>query len=63
MGWAFLCGIRDTTESVITELFVMPAFRSQGLGSVLEGVSSDIARSTESTRLTVLLHEADVNVL
>ena len=63
MGWAYLCAHRDTTESVLMELFVMPVFRGQGLGSVLEGISCDFARSTGSIKMTVLLHEADGKVL
>lgn len=63
MGWGYLLELRDATVTELRELFVMPAFRRQGLGSVLEGVSSDLARSVGSRHIRVLIHEADAGVL
>ncbi|MCU1493234.1 MAG: hypothetical protein JWO62_998 [Acidimicrobiaceae bacterium] len=63
MGWAHVCHVRETDQSEIIELFVMPAFRHQGVGSVLEGVACDDARSMSSTKMTAYLHDSDAGVL
>lgn len=63
MGWAYVCHVRETDRSEIIELFVMPALRHQGLGSVLEGVACDDARSMGSTRMIADMHDSDAGVL
>jgi GNAT superfamily N-acetyltransferase len=63
MGWAFQCRIRDTSVCELRELFVMPAFRHQGIGSCLEGISCDRARAGGATEMRLIVHQADGGVL
>jgi GNAT superfamily N-acetyltransferase len=63
MGWAFQCHIRESTVSEIRELFVMPAFRGQGVGGCLEGVLCEMAEAMGSTEIRAIFHEADGGVL
>jgi GNAT superfamily N-acetyltransferase len=63
MGWTFLCHLRDTSISEIRELFVMPAFRGQGVGYCLEHVACRRARAAQSTILKAVIHQADGGIL
>jgi GNAT superfamily N-acetyltransferase len=62
MGWAFQCHLRDSTVSELRELFVIPAFRHQGIGSILEDVSCQLAQAMGSNEMKVIVHEADGGV-
>jgi len=63
LGWAYVFHLPGTpASSEIRELFVWPAFRRQGIGSLLEDVAASLARSRDSSSLRVLLHEADGQV-
>ena len=59
MGWAHVCHLHDAETSEIRELFVMPAFRKQGIGSCLEGMSCERALEWGSVEIRLLMHEAD----
>lgn len=59
MGWAHMAHLEDSTTSEIRELFVMPAFRHQGIGSFLEGFASERAALAGSKEMRLLMHEAD----
>ncbi|MGA2530724.1 MAG: hypothetical protein ABSG36_16405 [Acidimicrobiales bacterium] len=63
MGWAYQCHVRDTETSELRELFVMPAFRHQGIGSCLEGISCERAQAIGSTEMRLIVHQADGGVL
>lgn len=65
LGWVHVFHVPDADQSVtseIRELFVWPAFRRQGIGSLLEDVGASLARSRRSTLLRIYLHEADGHV-
>lgn len=64
LGWVHLFHPPDDggQRSEIRELFVWPAFRRQGIGSLLEDVAVSLARSRRSKTLRIFLHEADGHV-
>lgn len=62
MGWAFVYHAPEGgPSSEIRELFVMPAFRRIGVGQQLERQACDRAREWGSTRMELLLNEADAS--
>jgi GNAT superfamily N-acetyltransferase len=63
MGWAFLGHLQSEKISWLRELFVMPALRGQGVGSVLEGIFCQRAREMGSREARAIIHEADGGVL
>lgn len=61
IGWAHLHNLRGEQRavSILKEFFVWPAFRRQGLGTLLEHAVVDIAQQLSSGVLQVWLHQAD----
>jgi GNAT superfamily N-acetyltransferase len=59
LGWAFVCHDTDRRVSEIRELFVMPAFRHQGVGSCLEGVSAEQAEEYGSRDVHLVMNNSD----
>lgn len=62
LGWVFLFhppADGGAAISELRELFVWPPFRQQGIGSLLEDVSANVARARHSAGLRVFFHEAD----
>jgi len=59
LGWAFLCHDSDRRVSEIRELFVMPAFRHQGVGSLLEGISAEQAAEYGSREVHLVMNNGD----
>ena len=61
LGWAHLFHVRggEPPTSILKELFVWPWFRGQGYGTGLERFAVERARMARSTRMQILLHEAD----
>jgi GNAT superfamily N-acetyltransferase len=59
MGWAFMCASEEGRVSQIRELFVMPAFRKQGLGSYLEGIASQEASELGYEEIHIILNNCD----
>ncbi len=59
MGWAHLFHADYPEISEIRELFVMPAFRRQSVGAVLEGMCTESALRVGSVEIHLLMHEAD----
>jgi GNAT superfamily N-acetyltransferase len=64
LGWVHVFHWPDghAERSEIRELFVWPAFRRQGIGSLLEDVAASLARLRHSKTLWIFLHEADGHV-
>lgn len=63
LGWVYVFHLPGApASSEIRELFVWPAFRRQGIGTLLEDVAASLARSRDSSSLRALLHEADGHV-
>jgi GNAT superfamily N-acetyltransferase len=62
MGWAHVVHLTEQPKSRILELFVMPAFRGQGIGSCLEGMCTEDALSAESAEIELVLNEVDAVV-
>lgn len=65
LGWVHVFhppGGAQKATSEIRELFVWPAFRRQGIGSLLEDLAASLARSRNSSSLRTYLHEADGHV-
>src|SRR5215207_1540746 len=61
LGWAYLHHPREQEPyvSILKELFVWPAFRRQGYGTVLESVATERARAYSVSSIQMLLHEVD----
>jgi GNAT superfamily N-acetyltransferase len=59
LGWAFVCHDTDRQVSEIRELFVMPAFRHQGIGSFLEGISAEQAAEYGSREVHLVMNNGD----
>jgi GNAT superfamily N-acetyltransferase len=59
LGWAFVCHDTDRQVSEIRELFVMPAFRHQGIGSFLEGISAEQAAEYGSREAHLVMNNGD----
>lgn len=62
LGWVFVFHPDVDSTSEVRELFVWPAFRRQGLGSLLEDVAASLGQTRRSTALRILMHEADGHV-
>lgn len=59
MGSAFIAHDEQRRISQIRELFVLPAMRDQGIGSVLEGIATEQAVAYGSTELQLLMNDCD----
>jgi len=61
VAWAHVHHLRSDRKdtSVVKELFVWPAFRRLGYGTLLEQAAVDRARMWNSRRLELLLHDVD----
>lgn len=59
MGWTFVAHDEQRNLSQIRELFVMPAMRGQGIGSVLEGLAAEQATAYGSTEIQLLMNDCD----
>ena len=61
LGWAYLHHPpgQEPHVSILKELFVWPAFRRQGYGTVLESVATERARAYSVSSIQMLLHEVD----
>jgi hypothetical protein len=59
MGWAHLHHREEPEVSEIRELFVMPAFRGQSVGSCLEGLSSESALHVGSREIHLMMQNPD----
>jgi GNAT superfamily N-acetyltransferase len=62
MGWAFLAHDTDRRVSEVRELFVMPAFRQQGVGNYLEALCTAQARYNDSDEVHLVLNQSDAVV-
>jgi GNAT superfamily N-acetyltransferase len=61
IAWAFVlhhCGA-DRRTSMVSEFFVWPAFRREGIGTLLEEGVVALAGKWDANRVEVLIHEAD----
>jgi GNAT superfamily N-acetyltransferase len=61
LGWAYLHHPpgQEPHVSILKELFVWPAFRRQGYGTVLESVATEHARASRASSIKMLFHEVD----
>jgi len=61
LGWAYLHHLlgQEPHVSILKELFVWPAFRRRGYGTVLESVAAERARASRASRIEMLFHEVD----
>jgi GNAT superfamily N-acetyltransferase len=61
IGWAHVHHLLgpNATTCVVKELFVWPAFRSQGIGTLLERMCVKVASRWGAEDVEMLLHEAD----
>lgn len=63
MGWAYVRHIEDKLLSIIEEIFVIPAFRQQGIGSYLEATCRELAQSVGSVELHLFHHGSDAMIV
>jgi len=63
MGWAYIRHLEDKPLSIIEEIFVIPAFRQQGIGSYLEAACCELAESVNSVELQLFHHAADAMIV
>ena len=61
LGWAYLHHTQgqEPYVSILKELFVWPAFRRQGYGTVLESTAAERARHRRASSIEMLFHEVD----
>ncbi len=59
MGWAFVCSDPERGVSEVRELYVMPPFRKQGIGSFLEERIVAATQSAGLEEVHVALTDAD----
>jgi GNAT superfamily N-acetyltransferase len=64
LGWAHLHHTpgQEPHVSVLKELFVWPAFRRRGYGTVLESAAAERARHRRASSIEMLFHEVDAKL-